>query len=304
VMIFRFRQALILARAGWLFAALLNTAVCVADDYKTVGDRAIQLFPQNAERLTATIRQADESGVAADDVSMIIARSAEAGFSAADVSRLLETVVEAGKAQLPVAPFSEKIMEGFAKEVDPKLMIEVLDKKLTTYRAAKKIAVDATQAQRLDSGAVTSVALAMERGVSAQGLRGLFSSAGIDPTAVNHAAQALADLESMGFTEPEGITIAQAGLKAGYLSTRASAITQVAASAQKTGLSNHDIATSMAAGFNRGLPLAEISVQLHGGGPRGTPGGGMRGGRGGPGYGGAQGSGANGHGPGGGRHSN
>jgi hypothetical protein len=304
VMIFRYRQAQILIQAVWLLSTVLTTTICMADDYQAIRSRAIQLFPQQDSAVAETLRQADQAGVAVNDVSLILSRSAEASLTATDFMRLMATVTNARQAALPTGPFTEKIMEGFAKEVDPNRMIEVLERKLETYQAAKKIVAHITPQQQPNDNAVSSLALAIERGVSPQGLRDLFETAGYEPTAIPHAAQSLADLESMGFTQDEGLKITQAGLKAGYLGKSASSITLIAARGQKLGLSNQEIAETITTGFKRGLPLAEISVELHRGGPGSISGGRMRGGRSGQGQGAVGGSGANGNGLGGGGRSN
>lgn len=298
-MTYRYRQ---MARTVWLLLCAFGTAVCAADDYQAIRARAIQHFPRNGDAVSETIRQADKTGLAADTVAQILSRASEAEVPASDFIRILGTLIEAGREGLPVEPFSEKVMEGLAKNVGPDLIVEVLDRKLITYRESIKILADKTTPAKPDTHSVSSLALAIERGISPQGLRHLFSTGDYDPASVSHAAQALADLVSMGFTESEGVEITRAGLNAGYLGRGASTITQVAARAKKDGLSNRAIAETMAAGFNRGMPLAEILVKLRGGGARGGYGGGMRGGRGGRGDGGSQGGGSHGNGPGGGRH--
>jgi hypothetical protein len=296
VMTYRYRQ---MARTVWLLLCVFGTAVCVADDYQAIRARVMQHFVQSGDAVNETIQQANKAGLAADTVAQILSRASQADVPASDFKRILGTLIEAEEEGLPVEPFSEKVMEGLAKNAGPDLIVEVLDRKLITYRESIKILADNTPQDKPDTYSVTSVALAIERGISPQGLRSLFSTGGYDPASVSHAAHALADLVSLGFTESEGVEITRSGLNAGYLGKGSSTITQVAARAKKDGLSNRAIAETMAAGFNRGMPLAEILVELRSGGARGGYGGGMRGGRG---NGGSQDGGSHGNGPGGGRH--
>lgn len=297
-----FRKTTFLVWAVGLVLVGSGAAVCSADDYQAIQSRVNETFTKDGNVVMESVRRAENAGVDPDSVSLILSRSKEAQIPAADFANVVDQVSEAKRDGLPTAPFTEKILEGFAKNVPPPVIIDVLDKKLDTYRESKKIVGEATKQPATDVNAVISVALAMERGVSPQGLQRLYSSETYDPGAISHSAQALADLESMGFTEDEGVKVVGAGLKAGYLRNSASSITQIAARAKKLGRSNNDIAQAMETGFNQGMPLSEISVDLHGGGPGGKYGGGMRGGRGGKGYGGPESPGSKGKGSGGGKH--
>lgn len=297
----QFRKKTFLVCVVWLFLFGSGTGICSADDYQAIRSHVNETFTKDANTVLESVQRAENAGVDPDSVSLILSRSTEAQVPAADFVNVMDRVSEAKRDGLPTVPFTEKILEGLAKNVPPPVIVDVLDKKLDTYQESKKIVVEATGQPGADPNAVTSVALAMERGVSLRGLQQLYSAEAHEPATVSHSAQALADLESMGFTEDEGVKIVGAGLKAGYLRTSASSITQIAARAKKLGRSNNDIAAAMETGFNRGMPLSEISVELHGGGPGGKYGGGMRGGRGGQGYGGPD-SGSQGKGSGRGKH--
>jgi hypothetical protein len=298
----QFRKKAFLVWAVWLFLFGAGAGVCSADNYQAIRSHVNESFSKDGNAVLESVQRAENSGVNPDSVSLILSRSKETQLPATDLVKVIDRVSEAKRDGLPTRPFTEKILEGLAKNVPPPAIVNVLDKKLDTYRESKKIVGEATRQPGTDANAVTSVALAMERGVSPRGMQQLYSAEAHDPATVSHSAQALADLESMGFTEDEGVKIVGAGLKAGYLRTSSSSITQIAARAKKLGRSNNDIAHAMETGFNRGMPLSEISVELHGGGPGGKYGGGMRRGRGGQGYGGSEGPGSHGKGSGRGKH--
>ncbi|MEJ2467061.1 MAG: hypothetical protein P8045_15415 [Candidatus Thiodiazotropha sp.] len=299
-MTYRFSEAVTMVRAACLLLCICATAVGAADNDASIRDSAVRQYPDQAAAVSETVQRADQAGVPADTLTRILSRSSQAGVPASDFIHILNNLSQAGETGLPLAPFSEKVMEGLAKEVAPALIVQVLDKKLATYREAQRIVAESTAQAKPDARAVVAVALSFERGISPQGMQALLTEQGYEPAPVGHAAQALADLVSMGFNEGEGVAIVRAGLDAGYLQKGGATLTQIVAQAQKLGFGNDAIAQRMVTALNRGTPMAEISLELHGGNRRG----GNRGGNDGWGHGGAQSGGAGGHGNGGGRHAN
>ncbi len=296
-MTYRFNETTLLLRAACLLLYVCATAAGAADGYASIHADALQQFPDEAATLNDTLARAERTGVPADMMARMLSRAAQAGIPAADYIHMVNDLSEAAETGLPVEPFGDKVMEGLAKEVAPALIVQVLDHKLATYREAQRIVAEATSQARPEPNTVEAVALSVERGITTQGMRELLTGRGYDNASVMHAAQALADLVSMGFKQSEGVSITRAGLDAGYLARSAATLTQVAAQAQKQGLANAAIARRMAAAFNRGTPMAEISLQLHGDAGHGGPRSGYGGGNGGWGHGGAQSGGG-----GGGRH--
>lgn len=287
-----------MVRATCLLLCICATAAGAADDAASIRDSAVQQYPDRAAAVGETVQRADQAGVPTDTLTRILSRSSQAGVPASDFIHILNDLSEAGETGLPIAPFSEKVMEGLAKEVAPALIVQVLDRKLATYREAQRIVAESTAQAKPDTRAVVAVALSFERGITHQGMQALLTERGYEPAPVGHAAQALADLVSMGFSEGEGIAIVRAGLDAGYLQKGGATLTQIVAQAQKLGFGNDAISRRMVTALNRGTPMAEISLELHGGNRRG----GNRGGNDGWGHGGAQSGGAGGNGNGGGRH--
>ena len=295
-MTYRFSEAATILRAARLLLCICATAAGAAGDEASIRDSAVRQYPDQAAAISETVQRADQAGVTADTLARILARTSQAEVSASDFIHILNDLSEAGESGLPITPFSEKVMEGLAKEVAPALIVQVLDKKLAIYREAQRIVAESTAQAKPDTRAVVAVALSVERGITPRSMQALLAERGYEPAPVGHAAQALADLVSMGFTENEGIAIVRAGLDAGYLQKGGATLTQVVAQAQKLGLGNDAIAQRMVTALNRGRPMAEISLELHGGNRRG----GNHGGNDGWGHGGAQSGGAGGNG--GGRH--
>ena len=213
-------------------------------------------------------------------------------LSAEDTRRILEPMAKVAEEGLPTGPFTDKIMEGLAKNVPSNLIVSVLDKKLAAYRAAKEIVGNYNPEREESKGALVSVALAMERGVSRGAVGRLATSAGGgDPSVISHSAQALADLTGMGFPEAEGLRIVEAGVRAGYLKSGHTTFVEVAAKGSQGGRSPSEIADAMESSLKRGRPLSDISMDLQtekGRGGQPTDGGG-RGGKGGQGSGGGKG---------------
>jgi uncharacterized membrane protein YgcG len=298
----RFSETAAMLRAACLLLYLCATGAVAADGYASIRANALQQYPGDAATLSDTLNRADRAGVPADMMARMLSRSTQAGIPANDFAHMVSDLSQAAETGLPVEPLGEKVMEGLAKEVAPALIVQVLDRKLATYREAQRIVAEATAQASPEPNIVEAVALSFERGITAQGMHELLRERGYDPASVANAAQALADLVSMGFKQSEGVSITRAGLDAGYLARSADTLTQVAAQAQKQGLANDAIARRMADAFNRGTPMAEISLQLHGGAGHSGPRSGYGGGNGGWGYGGAQSGGGGGNGPGGGRH--
>jgi uncharacterized membrane protein YgcG len=272
---------------------ILFTCVCSAalaeERAQTPREAASALFPRGGTVLIEEVKRAEESGVPPQETLQILSRAAQASLSAEDTTRLLEPVAKVAGEGMPTGPFTDKIMEGLAKNVPSNLILSVLDKKLATYRAAKDLVGNASTQGAESQGALVSVALAMERGVSAAAVGRLATSAeGRDPNVMSHSVQALADLETMGFPEAEGLRIVEAGVRAGYLKNGHTAFVEVAAKGSREGRSPSEIADSMEWGLKRGRPLSDISMDFQTGKGRSGPpdGAGGRGGRSGQGSGG------------------
>jgi hypothetical protein len=271
----------ILLTCGW--------SAALAEE-RTPREAASALFPRESNGLMEGVERAEAAGLSSHETVQILSRAAQAALSAGDTNRLLDPMAKVAEEGLPTEPFTDKIMEGLAKNVPPNLIVSVLDKKLAAYRAAKEVLGNETQNGAESKGALVSVALAMERGVSKGAVGRLAETAGGgDPNVLTHSAQALADLESMGFQEAEGLRIVEAGIRAGYLKTGHTAFVEVAAKGTQEGRTPSEIADSMEWGLKRGRPLSDISTDLQTGKGRGGPpdGTGGRGGHGGQGSGGA-----------------
>jgi hypothetical protein len=273
---------------------------------RTPRETASALFPQDSNGLMEGVKRAEAAGLSSHETVQILSRAAQESLSAEDADRLLEPMVKVAEEGLPTGPFTDKIMEGLAKNVPPNLIVSVLDRKLVAYRAAKEVVGNQTPQGPETRGALVSVALAMERGVSKGAVRRLAETAGGgDPGVLSHSAQALADLETMGFPEAEGLRIVEAGVRAGYLKTGHTTFVEVAAKGSRDGRSPSEIADDMEWGLKRGRPLSDISMDLQAGKGRGGPpdGVGGRGGRVGQGSGGGSShQGGRGHGGGSGGH--
>jgi len=256
---------------------------------RTAREAASTLFPQDNGGLMEGVERAEAAGLSSHETVEILSRSAQASLSPEETKRLLEPVARVAEEGLPTGPFTDKIMEGLAKKVPPNLIVSVLDKKLAAYRAAKEVIGKGTPEGTENKGTLVSVALAMERGVSKGAVGRLLETAGGgDPNVLSHSVQALADLETMGFPEAEGLRIVEAGVRAGYMKSGHTAFVEVAAKGSQEGRSPSEIADDMEWGLKRGRPLSDISMDLQTGKGRGGPpnGVGGRGGQGGQGSGG------------------
>jgi hypothetical protein len=252
-------------------------------------EAASSLFPRESGALMEGVLRVEAAGVPPKETVEILSRASRASLSAEDTQRILEPMARVAEEGLPTGPFTDKIMEGLAKNVPTNLIVSVLDKKLAAYRSAKELVGNYNPEREESKGALVSVALAMERGVSREAVGRLATSAGGgDPNIISHSAQAIADLTAMGFPEPEGLRIVEAGVRSGYLKSGHTAFVEVAAKGSQEGRSPSEIAESMEWGLKRGRPLSDISMDLQTEkGRGGSPGGaGERGGRGGQGSGG------------------
>jgi hypothetical protein len=277
--------------AGILTGAMILLAcVCSAaaaeERAKTPREAASALFPKGGTFLIEEVKRADGAGVPPQETLQILSRASQAALSAEDTTRLLEPVAKVAEEGMPTGPFTDKIMEGLAKNVPSELIVSVLHKKLTVFRAAKELVGSDTSKRPESQGELVSVALAMERGVSRAAVGRLAKTAGGgDPNVLSQSAQALADLTAMGFPEADGLRIVEAGVRAGYLKNGHTAFVEVAAEGTQKGRSPSDIADSMEWGLKRGRPLSDISMDLQaekgrGGPPDGAGGRGSRGGQG------------------------
>jgi uncharacterized membrane protein YgcG len=271
-------------------SVILLSCVCSAalaeERTQTPREAASALFPKGGIALIEEVKRAEGAGVPAQETLQILSRTAQASLSAEDTTRLLEPVAKVAEEGMPTGPFTDKIMEGLAKNVPSDLIVSVLDKKLAVYRTAKELVGNNSPQGPETQGALISVALAMERGVSRAAIGRLAKTAGGgDPNVMSHSAQALADLTAMGFPEAEGLRIVDAGVRAGYLKNGHTAFVEVAAKGSQEGRSPSEIADSMEWGLKRGRPLSDISMDLQtekgrGGSPNGAGGRGGRGGQG------------------------
>jgi hypothetical protein len=272
--------------ASMILLACVCSAALAEERTQSAREAASALFPKSGTALIEEVKRAEGAGVSDHDTLQILSRAAEAALSAEDTTRLLEPVTKVAEEGMPTGPFTDKVMEGLAKGVPPNLIVSVLDKKLAVYRAAKELVGNDMQKGTESQGALVSVALAMERGVSTAAVGRLAKTvAGGDPNVMTHSAQALADLTAMGFPEAEGLRIVEAGVRAGYLKNGHTAFVEVAAKGSQAGKSPSEIAESMEWGLKRGRPLSDISMDLQtekgrGGPPAGVGGQGLRGGQG------------------------
>ncbi len=269
-----------------ILLACVCSAALAEERTQSAREAASALFPKGSTALIEEVKRAEGAGVPDHETLQILSRAAQAALSAEDTTRLLEPVAKVAEEGMPTGPFTDKVMEGLAKNVPPNLIVSVLDKKLAVYRAAKDLVGNDTQKGAETQGPLISVALAMERGVSAAAVGRLATSTeGRDPNVISHSAQALADLTAMGFPEAEGLRIVEAGVRAGYLKNGHTAFVEVAAKGSHEGRSPSEIADTMEWGLKRGRPLSDISMDLQtekgqGGPPDGAGGRGGRGGQG------------------------
>jgi hypothetical protein len=271
-------------------ATILLTCFCSAalgeERTPSAREAVSSLFPQDSGALMKGVLRIEAAGVPSEETVEILSRASRTSFSAEDTNRILEPMAKVAEEGLPTGPFTDKIMEGLAKNIPSNLIVSVLDKKLGAYRAAKELVGNYNPDREESKGALVSVALAMERGVSREAVGRLVTSAGGgDLNVISHSAQALADLTAMRFPEPEGLRIVEAGVRSGYLKSGHTAFVEVAAKGSQGGRSPSEIAESMEWGLKRGRPLSDISMDLQTEKGRGGPpdGAGERGGRGGQG---------------------
>lgn len=251
-----------------LLICALITPLCSAQEAPAGRSELKQWFSENQTGITEATQQARKAGLKETTITTLLTGAAERGIAATEFAQIMRPVVEAGEAGLPVQPFGEKILEGFAKAVDPGLISKVLEQKLSVYKGAKQLIADATTQLKPAAHSISAVAFAIERGVSQQGLKQLYSRGEYTTQAIDHAAETTADLVSMGFTEAQGVAIAKSGLNAGYLDSDDTTLTLIAARGKKSGLSTQTITERLTGGLQRGKTLAEISVDLKGSGGR------------------------------------
>ena len=215
-------------------AAILLGCFCSAalGEERTPSTReaASSLFPRDSGALMEGVLRVEAAGVPPKETVEILSRASRASLSAEDTHRILEPMAKVAEEGLPTGPFTDKILEGLAKNVPSNLIVSVLDKKLAAYRSAKELVGNYNPEREESKGALVSVALAMERGVSRGAVGRLATSAGGgDPNVISHSAQAIADLTAMGFPEAEGLRIVEAGVRSGYLKSGHTAFVEVAA---------------------------------------------------------------------------
>jgi hypothetical protein len=279
--------------SGLLVAAIFLACFCSAalgeERTPSAREAASSLFPRESGALMESVLRVEAAGVPSKETVEILSRASRASLSAEDTHRILEPMAKVAEEGLPTGPFTDKIMEGLAKNVPSNLIVSVLDKKLAAYRSAKELVGNYNPEREESKGALVSVALAIERGVSRGAVGRLATSAGGgDPNVISHSAQALADLTAMGFPEAEGLRIVEAGVRSGYLKSGHTAFVEVAAKGSQQGRNPSEIADAMEWSLKRGRPLSDISMDLQSEKGRGGPpdGAGERGGRGGQGSGG------------------
>jgi hypothetical protein len=259
----KLKETGLIALAALTGLCAVVTAAFAEGDWQAVRKEASAIYGQTSPSADEALDRAEKEGVPAGDVAMILSHASAVPLEDKDFSELIDRVATAKKDGVPTLPFTEKIVEGFAKKVPTPLIVSVLDHKLETYREAKGIIGDLAKKGEAGDRALTSVAIAMERGVSPEALKEI-SSSSKDPDTVNHSAQALADLEAMGFPEKQGARVVQAGMKSGYLSYGHSTFIRVVAEARKSGRSYGDIAETMEVNLGRGRSLSETAVSLQG----------------------------------------
>jgi hypothetical protein len=256
-------------RLTCLLICTLITPLCTAQEAPAGASELNQRLSESQAGITEATLQARKAGLEEKTITALLNGATERGIPATEFEKIMRPVVEAGQAGLPVQPFGDKILEGFAKAVDPALISKVLEQKLSVYKGAKQLIVESTAQLKPATHSISAVAFAIERGVSQQGLKQLYSRGDYTTQAIDHAAETTADLVSMGFTEAQGVAIAKSGLNAGYLDTDDATLTLIAARGKKSGLSTQTITATLTGGLQRGKTLAEISVDLKGSGGRG-----------------------------------
>lgn len=207
--------------------------------------------------LRERLRQAEKAGAPSEEVSAILARSASAAVPARNLGAFIDRLSTAAGEGLPPRPFAEKVLEGLAKNVPPDLILPALDRQMEAYREAKRILRQASKG-RAGENALDSVATAMQRGVSPQALRELYRNASSESAVIFHSAQAMADLKDLGFSESQGRRMVEAAVKAGYFTRGEPLFTAAVSQAQKSGLSNDEIADRMEDNLRRGYPLSRM----------------------------------------------
>lgn len=247
-----------------LFCLFAFTSVATsAEDWTVIRERSLAAYSDNANAVDEGLDRAQKANVPSDYVSTILLRAVATSISAEDFVALVDRVTAARIAGLPTRPFKDKALEGIAKNVRIPLILSVLDKKLETYTEARGTIAHLAGKPEDVSRALESVVLAMERGVSSQALRQIYSSEIKDPPVVFHSAQAFADLADMGFSEAQSSRIVGEGIRGGYLRSGHSAFVQIAGKVRKLGHSYQDITKVMELGLQRGHPLSEIAKMFN-----------------------------------------
>jgi len=268
-----FKKLILVAVLAFVYGAAWTDNVIAADDWQTVKERALSVYHEDRRAVMENIDQAKDANVPSEEVSLILSRASERSVSALDFRALIDRVTTAARKMRLTEPFTDKIVEGLAKDVSAPLILSVLDRKLETYSEAIDIIGEKVRMKEGGSKALMSVALAMERGVTSQALREIFTSPKVtDTNTIFHSAHALVDLKELGFSESQGKRIIRGGIQAGYLHNGHSTFIEILSKARQFGNSFEDITKVMESNLRMGLSLSEIAVYLHGKKAPGTSG--------------------------------
>lgn len=174
------------------------------------------------DHIDQSVAEAKKAGVPDSVLDVIVNRARAKGLSEDSLESLIKVAADAGRQRLYLGPILDKIQEGLAKNVPPEV-IERVSRRVMARVAEAEESLESFLPSLPHKNMVLDAALeARERGVSAAGVRGLFSAASSrkdsshDPGRIIEVLDGTAGLVNIGIEEDNASGLMKEAVSHGY----------------------------------------------------------------------------------------
>jgi hypothetical protein len=221
-----------------------------------------------SELLTDRVRQVQDAGVPAPTVNRVLAVGLERQVDPAVISEYLDLLGAAASQGLPLEPFSNKIEEGFAKNIPAPIIATVLRQRLENYVEMRSLVAEYQGAHNekapVPSEYLMRMAESLYSGITLEDVRHLLAeSPGKSLPALTSGMEALASLRSIQFDHELSDRVVAAGLKGRFFDEYGwTDFVRVVEAARNKGIEEKDIAAEAFSLMAGKLSLAAFSSRL------------------------------------------
>lgn len=246
-----------------ILSKIAQTALCFSLLWMAAAGHA-ESAPGRDISIHAAVQAARQEGVPEAVIVDLLSDGFEAGLNADQMAPLVHVLSEVRQADLPLPPFLTKIHEGLHKQIDPRLLMASLHRRMDDYRFVRR-QLQHKYAGRNASGRsdLTVLVESLDLGLSRESMARLFQQApAVAPAMLAVAANNLALLDQLDFPRRLAEEMLLTGLKHQHLTTRWAGLFKVAAAARRKGISDERLAEVVKMVLRSGGDLPQVLKAL------------------------------------------